>query len=119
MRRVRDARMVQTRDEIPDPLRTLYVRLECQTATAIDAFLRNQIRMIHRIKRARDRDRSDGARQVAHVIAAHQIVLIADALRMDIAAREHQTRGLESTCREHEVFCARRQALPAQRLNSK
>ena len=86
MCRVGDARMMQTRDEIAEPLVALHLRPQRQAPAAVDAFLGDLVAVVYRLGRLFDSECADSTGQVAHVVAAHRIVLIADAVGLDVAA---------------------------------
>jgi hypothetical protein len=103
VRRVGDARKVQARHRIGQAQAFLFGGRHREAAPAVNAFGRNFITVAHIACGAVHRERADVAGDVAHVIAADHVVLVAHALRRNVARGQQQARGLQPARGQHRV----------------
>src|SRR5580658_3489450 len=117
MCRIGDAWMVQAGDEIAELPLPLDLRLKRQSAPAINPLMGQLITVIYGARGSRNFDRADGTRDMAHVIASNEIVVVADTTGMNIPARQHQACDFKATRREYEIPGARREMSAIERID--
>src|SRR5579862_7565385 len=95
--------MMQAADKIPDAQAPLGCGRQSEAPAAVDAFVRHVVAMRDTVARSGLFQGPDGSRDMAHVIAAHHVMLIADAIGPLVAVGQQNAGHLESTYREDDV----------------
>ena len=114
MGRLGDARMVQAGDEITQPLAALHLGSQRQPAPTVNPLLGDLVAVMHRVGWLLNLERADGPGQMAHVVATDHVVLIADAIGLNIAACQQQARHLQAARCQDEMSRLGLQSLAAQ-----
>src|ERR1700676_3255311 len=105
MLRISDPGMMEAANKIADAQPALGRGSQGQPPAAVDPFIRYVIAVYDSIRPAlfQSPDRSG---DVAHVVAADDVVLIADSVGPLVAVRQQYARNLEPTYRKNQVSCA-------------
>src|ERR1700693_5212584 len=106
--------MMQPRNEVADTVRARGGCPNRQASPAIDALIGDLVAVIDGTGRQTHLQCTDRSGQVAHIVAAEDIVLVTDAVRLDIVTGEQQPRNLESAGSQHKMRRSHLQAASAE-----
>src|SRR5882757_4595407 len=115
MLRVSNAWVMQASDEVADTLFSLRFGRERKSSPAVDSVVCHVIVVPDTIGTGLLQS-PDGARNVAHVVTAHDVMLVTNAIRPFVTVGQQQADHLEAACRQHDLFTPYRRSLSIERL---